>query len=48
MLNSDEHENFPANKYENATFSYLLAEYFSCSAMLSKNEFTIVSNIEIY
>ena len=32
-----EHENFSANKYENANFafSYLLAEKFSCSAEMS-------------
>ena len=49
ILNSTEHENFSANKYENAYnswhFSYLLAEKFSCSAMFSKKEFGIVSNL---
>ena len=50
MLNSAEHEIFSANKYENANnscffFSYLLAEKFSCSAMFSKKEFVIVSNL---
>ena len=34
LLNIAEHENFPANKYENA-FSYLLAGDISCSAELS-------------
>ena len=43
MLNSAEHENFSANKYENA--NYLLAEKFSCSAMFLKKEFAIVSNL---
>ena len=39
LLNKDEHENFSANKYENAkcclAFSYLLAEKISCSDELS-------------
>ena len=38
LLNIAEHENFSANKYENANilaFSYLLAEKMSCSAELS-------------
>ena len=39
LRNIAEHENFSANKYENANyylaFSYLLAEKFSCSAELS-------------
>ena len=45
MLNSAEHEIFSANKYENANDSYLLAEKFSCSAMFSKKEFAVVSNV---
>ena len=47
MLNSAEHEIFSSNKYENANklaFSYLL-EKFSCSAIFSKKEFAIVSNL---
>ena len=40
---------FSANKYENANnscfISYLLAEKVSCSAMLSKKEFAVVSNL---
>ena len=40
MLNSAEHEIFPAKKYENA--NYLLAEKYSCSAMFSKKEFAIL------
>ena len=44
MLNSTEHEIFSANKYElKLAFSYLLAEKFSCSAMLSKKKCEIVS-----
>ena len=35
LLNIAEHENFSANKYENANFSYLLAEKISCSAEFS-------------
>ena len=38
LLNMAEHENFSANKYENANllaFSYLLAGNFSCSAELN-------------
>ena len=40
LLSIAEHENFSANKYENANyqmwaFSYLLAEKISCSAELS-------------
>ena len=35
LLNIAEHENFSANKYENANYSYLLAEKISCSAELS-------------
>ena len=38
LLNIAEHENFSANKYENANllaFSYLLAEKISCSAEMS-------------
>ena len=38
LLNMAEHENFSANKYENANklaFSYLLVEKISCSAELS-------------
>ena len=38
MLNSAEHEIFSATKYENAN-------KFSCSAMFSKKEFAIVSNL---
>ena len=48
MLNSAEHENFSAYKYEKANklaFSYLLAEKVSCSAMISKKEFAIVDNM---
>ena len=48
MLNSAEHEIFSANKYENANklaFSYLLAEKITRSAMLSKKEFAIISNL---
>ena len=49
MLNLAEHEIFSANKYENANgifiFIKILAEKFSCSAMLSKKEFVIVSNL---
>ena len=45
MLNSAEHENFSANKYENANYS--LAEKFSCSAMFLKKEFAIVSNLQL-
>ena len=51
MLNSAKHKVFSANNYEYAfsaklllAFSYLLAEKFSCSAMLSKKEFAIVGN----
>ena len=36
LLNIAEHENFSANKYENA--NYLLAEKISCSAELSKSK----------
>ena len=35
LLNVAEHEKFSANKYENANYSYLLAEKISCSAELS-------------
>ena len=36
LLNIAEHENFSANKYENANYiSFLLAEEISCSAKLS-------------
>ena len=38
LLQVSEHENFYANKYENANllaFSYLLAEKISCSAEMS-------------
>ena len=51
MLNSAEHGSFSANKYANAnieqqlTFSYLLAEKFSRSAMFGKKEFVINSNL---
>ena len=38
MLNSAEHKIFSANKYENANYSYLLAEKISCSAMFSKKK----------
>ena len=44
MLNSAEHENFSAYKYENANLS---AEKFSCSAIFSKKEFRIVSNLRL-
>ena len=40
MLNSAEHENFSANKYENAN-------KFSCSARFSKKELAIDSNLRI-
>ena len=53
MLNSDEHETFFANKYENSNhsffffvfffFSYLLTVKLSCSAMFNKKEFAIVN-----
>ena len=36
LLNIAEHENFSANKYENA--NYLLAEKISCSAGRAKNK----------
>ena len=43
MLNSTEHENFSASKYENENaFSYLSAEKSSDSAMFTKKEFAIV------
>ena len=46
MLNSAGHEIFSANKYESANkFSYLLAEKVSCSAMFSRKQFTVVSNL---
>ena len=51
MLNSAEHEIFSANKYENVnknSFSYLLAEKVTCSAMLSKEEFAVVSNLRFF
>ena len=35
LLNIAEHENFSASKYENANYSYLLAEKISCLAELS-------------
>ena len=35
LLNIAGHEIFSANKYENANYSYLLAEKISCSAELS-------------
>ena len=35
LLNIAEHENFPANKYENTNYYYLLAEEISCLAELS-------------
>ena len=35
LLNIAQHENFSANKYENANYSYLLAGKISCSAELS-------------
>ena len=35
LLNEAEHEIFSANKYEDANYSYLLAEKISCSAELS-------------
>ena len=42
LLNIDEHENFSANKYENANyfqiFSYLITEKISSSAELSMKE----------
>ena len=43
LLNTAEHQNSSANKYENANnyllaFSYLLAEKISCSAELSTKE----------
>ena len=47
MLNSAEHEIISANIYENVAFSYLLAKKFSCSAMFSKKEFGIVSNLRL-
>ena len=37
-LNIAEHENFSANKFENANISNLLAEKISCSAELSMNK----------
>ena len=44
LLNIPKHENFSANKYENANhcwhFSYLLAEKISCSAELSMKTFS--------
>ena len=49
MLSSAAREIFPANKYENANsgwhFHFLLAEKVSCSAVFSKKEFAIVSNL---
>ena len=52
MPNSAEHEIFTANKYENANnswhFSYLFEEKFSCSAMFSKKEFAIFSNLRFF
>ena len=54
-LNSAEDEIFSVNKYENANNSwyfyiyyqiYLLSENFPCSAMYSKKEFAIVSNVK--
>ena len=35
LLNIAEHENFSANKYKNANYSYLLAEKISRSVELS-------------
>ena len=35
LLTLSEHENFFADEYENAAFSYLLVEKNSCSAKLS-------------
>ena len=35
LLNIAEHENFSANEYENANYSYLSAEKILCSAELS-------------
>ena len=43
MLNLPEHKNFSANKYDNANFSYLLAEKISCSAELSMKKSFITS-----
>ena len=45
MLNSAEHENLSANKYENANDS-LLAEKFSSSPMFSKKEYGFFSNLK--
>ena len=41
LLNIAEHENFSANKYENADYC-LLAEKISCSAELSMKKFYIL------
>ena len=43
LLNIAEHEKLSANKYENANFSYLLAEKMSCSAELSTKKSFITS-----
>ena len=46
MLNSAEHEIFSANKYENANYrSFLFTEKLLCSAIFSKKEYAIVSNL---
>ena len=47
MTNSAEHEIFSPNKYENDNNSkhILLAEKFSCSAMFSKKEFSMVCDL---
>ena len=45
LLNIVEHENFSANKYENA--NYLLAEKLSCSAELSTKQ-VITSGSDSY
>ena len=47
MLNSAEQDIFSADKYvnNNNSFSYLLAEKVSFSAMFSKKEFSICSNL---
>ena len=50
MLISAEHEIVSASRYENANnrwhFHILLEEKCSCSAMFSKKEFVIVSNLK--
>ena len=42
MFNSAEHEIFSANKYENAAFSYLLAENFHAQLYLARKNLQLL------